>query len=262
MRNIRRKGTYTAFKKHSNVKHGRKKKGDLWSPQHALKCETWGKKKGGTYKALKKHSKVKNLNACWGLHKSPFICETWIIHMWNMTHAVERHEVFIFTCGTWRIDTCGTWLIHMRDMTHSVERHEVFIMCVCVTRLIHTRDMTQQKGTCKVLNTPIICGTWLIHLGDMTHSREWHDSFIYVTWSTPMGHDSFICWLIHMLTHSYVNDSFIWDMTHSYHDSFIRGTWIIPMGHDAFICWLMHMGHDSFTWDMTYSYHDSFIRGT
>jgi len=53
-----------------------------------------------------------------------------------------------------------------------------------------------------------ICGTWLIHMLDMTHS--------YV------GHDSFICgtWLIHM-----------WDMTHSYvgHDSFICGTWLIHM---------------------------------
>jgi len=40
MRNIKRKGTYTAFKKHSNVKHGKKTKGgDLQSPQEAFKGE-------------------------------------------------------------------------------------------------------------------------------------------------------------------------------------------------------------------------------
>ena len=78
-----------------------------------------------------------------------------------------------------------------------------------------------------------LCGTWLIHTWDMTHS--------YV------GHDSLICrtWLIHM-----------WDMTLSYvgHDSLICGTWLIHMwdmtlsyvGHDSFIC--VHIR------DMTHSY--------
>jgi len=75
-----------------------------------------------------------------------------------------------------------------------------------------------------------ICVTWLIHMGDMTHSFVWHDSFICVTW------------LI-----------YLWNMTHWYgwHASFICVTGLIHMGdmthsavcHDSFICvtWLIHL---------------------
>ena len=51
-----------------------------------------------------------------------------------------------------------------------------------------------------------MCVTWLIHVCDVTHSHEWHDSFIRVTW------------LIHVceMTHSYV-----------WHDSFICVTWLV-----------------------------------
>jgi len=106
--------------------------------------------------------------------RDSFICETWLIHMCDMTHSYVWHDSFI----------CETWLIHMCDMTHSYVWHDSFI-----------------------------CVTWLIHMWDMTHSCVWHDSFICETWLIHMWHDSFmygtihshVTWLIHMwdMTHSY-----------------------------------------------------------
>ena len=44
-----------------------------------------------------------------GRHDS-FICDTWLIHMWDMTHSYVTQDSFI----------CDSWLIHMRRMTHKV----------------------------------------------------------------------------------------------------------------------------------------------
>jgi len=89
---------------------------------------------------------------------------------------------------------CVTWLIHMWDMTHSYVWRDSFI---CVTRLIHMCDATHSY----VWHDSFICVTWLIQMCDMTHSYVWHDSFIYVTWLIHMHdtthqiwwHDLYIC---------------------------------------------------------------------
>ena len=74
----------------------------------------------------------------------------------------------------------------------------------------------------------IICMIWLIHMRDMTYSRLWPASSVFVTWRNcvcPMTHsyvhhDSFICvtWLIHVcdVPHAYVS-----------RDSLICATWLI-----------------------------------
>jgi len=83
-----------------------------------------------------------------------FICVTWRIHMWDMTHLYVWHDSLI----------CVTWLIHLCDMTHSYVWHDAFI-----------------------------CVTWLIHMCVMTHSYvstiRLYDLFIYVFHLTAMrGH--------------------------------------------------------------------------
>ena len=91
----------------------------------------------------------------WLVHMSheSFICETWRIHIRDVTHSYVRHDSCI----------CATWLVHMWDMTHSYVRHDSFI---CETRLIHMWDMTHAYVT----HDSFICETWLIHMWDMTHS--------------------------------------------------------------------------------------------
>jgi len=80
------------------------------------------------------------------IHDS-FICETWLIHMWDMTHSYVRHDSF----------TCETWVIHMWDMTHSHMRHDSFM---CRTRLIHECVMAH---LC-VKHDVFTCLLWLIHM--------------------------------------------------------------------------------------------------
>ena len=100
-----------------------------------------------------------------------FICETWLIHMWDMTRSYVRHDSFI----------CENWLIHMWDMTHSYVWHDSFI-----------------------------CVTWLIHICDMTHSFVWHDSFIRDMTHSYAWHDSllwdmthsYVTWLIHVCSYT------------------------------------------------------------
>jgi len=65
--------------------------------------------------------------------------------------------------------------------------------------------------------------TWLIHVGDMTHSHVWHDSF---TWAI---------WLIHMIRIT----GFNYDRTysHEWHDSFKCVTWLIHMRDNTVFIW-------------------------
>jgi len=69
-------------------------------------------------------------------------------------------------------------------------------------------------------------GTWLIHIWDINHPYEGHDSLIRETWLIHI----FMCvyFLPWLFTRAMVHGSHIWDMTYSY------------VGHDSFIC-----GHDS-----------------
>jgi len=100
---------------------------------------------------------------------------------------------------------------------------------ICGTWLIHMCDMSCQLHTRDA--------TWLIAIRDVNHAYVCHDSCIRGTW------------LMH-----------IWDVTHTYvgRDSCTRGTWLIHtwdmthayVGRDSCIrvTWLMH------TWDVIHSH--------
>ena len=62
-----------------------------------------------------------------------FMCVTWRIHIYDMTHSYMWHDSFI----------SATRLIHTRDMAHSYMRHDSFTR---VTWRIHTCDMTHLHG--------------------------------------------------------------------------------------------------------------------
>jgi len=120
-----------------------------------------------------------------------------------------------------------------------------------------------------VRSDSFICATWLIHMGGMTHSYVWHDSFAWVTWLVRtwisrvvcgrsqarlrcVWRDSFACvtWIIHMcgilirkcgMTHSRVWHYSFTRICCKYckrSQARFRCVW-----HEAFMCvtWLTHM---------------------
>jgi len=187
-----------------------------------------------------------------------FTCETWLIHMWDMTHSYVRHDSFI----------CATWLIHMCDMTHSYVRHDSFI---CATWLIYMSDTTHSytciyifvfvcapqasdrgraRRECRLSN--VIRRLLIIHMCD---------SFICVTWLIPTRNVSRLykylyiyMYCVLMLTASFwsrARAKRVPPATAAYasspvlcvcHDSVISATWFIHM------CDMTHpyMWHDLF----------------
>ena len=127
-----------------------------------------------------------------------FICTTWRIHMYYITHSYVWPESFI----------CVTRLIHMCDMTCSYVWHD---SSPRVTGLIHMYDMTYrcfEFGACHrvfiyvwhdsfVLDTTNAqcdmthpCVTWLTGASSLEHGM----AFSYMCHGAFIG----VIWLIHM----------------------------------------------------------------
>jgi len=146
----------------------------------------------------------------------------WVMsHMW-MSHVTHVNE----SCHTYEWVMSHTWMLHTRARIYG-QRVRACAAFTCVTWLIHTCDMTHSHEW----HDSFMCVTWLMH--DMTHSCVWHDSCMSATRGICMcdvthwfvSQDAFTCvtWLIHMcvLTHSYLTNSYLW------HDSHVHVTWLI-----------------------------------
>ena len=104
-------------------------------------------------------------------HES-FTCETWLVHMWDMTQAY----VCILHSGAWHVPfTCVTWFFRMCDMTHSYVRHDSF---TCVTWLILICDMTYLY----------VCTQQTRQAHNMTHTHVQHDAYTRVPWFMRASH--------------------------------------------------------------------------
>jgi len=120
---------------------------------------------------------------------------------------------------------------------------------------------------CDNSHDSLICGTWLTHLRDMTHSYVQHDTLMWVTSLTHMcdmtrsfvWHDSLICvtWLTHFVT------SGCKEQISNRCDTFIFVTWLTHMRdvtqsyvwHDALICVSMRC-KNTFQMGVTRSAHE------
>ena len=167
------------------------------------------------------------------------ICETWLIHMWDMTH----YEKLTLICETWLTYEmltliCETWLIY--------ERHDSYLRC--------WHSYVRHDSLWNVD----------IHMWDMTH-----------TWNVDIHMwDMIEMW---KFMHIWDVDIHMWDMTHlqvSYLFTLICETWLrcwhSYLRHDwdfeiysYMRCWPSDVRYDSFATvifvyihicDMTYSY--------
>jgi len=100
--------------------------------------------------------------------KRRFVCVlrcsfTCAIHMWDVTHLYVRLDSFTFL----------TWLSHVWPGPSFVRyvRYDAFI------REIYSfiRETSSFTWQIHVRHGPFICGTWLIHMWDLTHLHIFHD---------------------------------------------------------------------------------------
>jgi len=166
-----------------------------------------------------------------------FICGTWHICMWDMTHACHvRYSVYYI----WHDSvTWGAWLIHMSDMTHVYVWHNSRVCAIRMTWLMCMCDMTYVY----VWHDSCVCATWLMCMCDMTQCTcdmtAAYEPFCFclppclLRCVVPVTWLIYICgaWLIHTCktTHLYVgHDVFTW--TCLIHMWFVTpGSWLLNM---------------------------------
>ena len=98
------------------------------------------------------------------------ISATCIVYTSDKTYSLPACDEFHYLeLPVWHdAFICTTWRIHMYYITHSYVWPESFI---CVTRLIHMCDMTCSY----VWHDSSVCVAWLIHVCAIIYSYAWLD---------------------------------------------------------------------------------------
>jgi len=157
------------------------------------------------------------------------VCFVWDIpqqYVWDVTHSRVRHDLII----------CETWLIHTRDVTHAytTTRHDMVVQSLDVIGAVclvwNVTDFIYMR------RDSFTCVTWLNHLWNMTCSYTRRDSCIYdyttrwsIGWRRWMSLTRCVwyeMWLIYLYEMWLIH---MWDMTYVYmrHDSFIPKMWLM-----------------------------------
>ena len=155
-----------------------------------------------------------------------------------MTHSYVGHDSFV--CDVMMLlihifihaDARPLLVCHlvMCDLTHSVWLDAFCVTWLCCS-FIYSLICYSHVG-----HDSFICGTWLIHMWDMTHSYMRHDSFICGTWPIhmlDMTHSYVMWWCCSLIFCSFIQAHLILLPTYMWHDTFICGTWLIHMSHST-----------------------------
>jgi len=74
----------------------------------------------------------------WNVWHDSFICVTWPVHMWHMTHSNVWHDQF--TCVTWLV------LVHICNTTRSYVWHDSLIKCIHTRHGVHLLHCYKRQG--------------------------------------------------------------------------------------------------------------------
>ena len=178
-----------------------------------------------------------NCDAIYMRRHDSVICETWLIHMWDMTHSYVRHNSLIYE----------TRLIHMWDMTHWYVRHDSFI---CETWLMHMCAYEWQPFICAHVHESCLTYQWVMSHISMSHVSHINESCLIYQWVMlacdskglvllPLCHARFGVMSLSHVTHEWVYKSYeyelyeihVWHYSSTYnfythscvrHDSFVH----------------------------------------
>ena len=138
-----------------------------------------------------------------------FICETWLIHVRDMTHSYVWHE----SVG----HSYGIWIRRVNRMGESCRMYESVMSHIWVSHVTHMDES---------------CHTWVSHV---THVSESCHTYAWVM--LPLLHPTSDTWFFGRVVYTESPNpivifnqmrhiSFIWDTTHIWHDSFYA-TWLM-----------------------------------
>jgi len=129
-----------------------------------------------------------------------FICGTWLIHIWDMTHPYVGHASFmsvtwlIHHWGVWwrRTLRCSTWLIYVLGMGNSYVGHDWF---TCGTWLIHDSCMSIVPQMNQSFHTHewVTLHIWTSHVTHMNESRHTYEWVTSHTWTSHITHMNESC---------------------------------------------------------------------